>query len=65
LTKSSNIQNIKFDPKTKTLEITFSGGRVYQYSGVSEEVHKSFVGAKSLGEHFHKHIKDVYAYKKI
>lgn len=59
--KSSNIRNIHYDPKTKTLEVTFhAGGAVYHYHDIPEHEYKAFESAKSHGEHFAKNIKTKY-----
>jgi hypothetical protein len=44
---SSKIRGVGYDPKTETLEIEFSDGRVVEYKGVSGEVHRRFMAAPS------------------
>jgi hypothetical protein len=55
--KSSNVKSIGYDPETKTLEVEYLNGGVYQHEGVGPEHHKALMGAKSIGAHLHKHIK--------
>ena len=44
---SSKIRAARYDPKTQLLEIEFSDGKVVQYRGVSQEVHRQFMAAPS------------------
>lgn len=63
--KSSNIKSVGYDEKEKTLEVIFSNGSHYSYSGVDAEAYKSFVGAESIGKHFSTNIKSKYKFKKV
>jgi len=69
--KSSQLLSIGYDPSTQTLEIEFRPSRadgassVYQYSDVRPEVWDAFHRADSQGSFFYKHIKGIYAYKKV
>jgi len=54
---SSTIKSIGHDPSTNMLEIEFHSGKVYSYSDVSPEKHAELVNAKSIGQHFGKHIR--------
>ena len=62
---SSNLRSIGYDPSTKTLEIEFNSGGVYQYSGVPEHTYRGLMSAGSHGEYFHAHIRDQYPTRKI
>lgn len=59
--KSSNLESVGYDSASETLEIEFRGGTVYQYSGVPQHAYDAFVGATSLGSHFHHHIRNKYS----
>lgn len=63
--RSSNIKSIGYDLKSKTLEIEFHDGGVYQYFDVPESVFNSLMSASSHGSYFHKYIKDKYRWTKI
>lgn len=63
--RSSNIKSIGYDLKSKTLEIEFHDGGVYQYFDVQESVFNSLMSASSRGSYFHKYIKDKYRWTKI
>jgi hypothetical protein len=50
--KSSFLATIGYSPESATLEVAFKSGRIYQYFGVEPEVHKSLVGAESVGRFY-------------
>lgn len=45
---------------TGTLEIEFTDGRIYQYSGVKTSTYKDFLSSGSLGAYFNQQIRDNY-----
>ena len=55
--KSSQIHSVGHDPATKTLAVRFYAkgepGPVYHYPEVTAEQHTAFLGAESIGKHFH------------
>lgn len=55
--KSSNLKSIGYDPAKKLLEVEFGSGGVFQYSGVTAQQHAALMRAKSIGSHFHAHIR--------
>lgn len=58
---SSNLVSVGYDPQSKTLEIEFKQGRVYQYLGVPVYIFRGLMQASSKGEYFHAHIKERYS----
>jgi len=48
--KSSNVASVGYDEPTKTMEIKFKSGGVYQYSGVEPQTHADLMGAESIGK---------------
>lgn len=62
---SSNIYNVGYDKKEKTLEVEFKSGSVYQYKGVSKKVFEELVHALSVGRYFHQYIRDSYEYTRV
>ncbi len=63
---SSNLKAVGYDPATKTLEIEFLNGGLYQYSGVSESVYQGLMSAASHGQYFDNHIKKGgYSFRKL
>lgn len=49
---SSRIRAVGYDPKSRTLEVEFSDGRVMAYDGVSPEIHRQFMAAPSPTSYF-------------
>jgi hypothetical protein len=47
--KSSNIKSIGYDPAVETLEVEFSGKRIYQYFGIPHALHSDLMKARSHG----------------
>lgn len=62
--KSSNISQIGYDPKEKTLAVEFSDGSLYHYHNVDRSCYEELLTAKSVGGHFHKEIKRSYKFTK-
>lgn len=57
---SSNIRSVGYDLDTRTLEVEFHSGGIYQYAGVPETIYQGFMQAASKGSYFHDHIKGRY-----
>ena len=62
---SSNIRSIGYEESTKTLEIEFKQGSVYQYKGVPKNIFENLMNANSHGTYFHSYIKDKYPTSRI
>ena len=62
---SSALIGVGYDLKSKTLEIEFPSGHVYQYFGVPAAAHKALIHADSLGQYFNTEIKDCYSCAQI
>jgi hypothetical protein len=62
---SKNLKSVGYDEQQKTLEIEFNDGGIYQYSGVSTEIHQGLLNAPSQGKYFHAYIKNTYPFVKI
>lgn len=63
--KSSHIRSVEYDPNAQTMRVTFRNGSSYEYSGVSADVHRQMVGAKSVGRHFHRFIRGRHTERKL
>jgi len=63
--RSSNIRSVGYDPASRTLEVEFHSGGVYQYSGVPEITYQGFMRATSKGFYFHNHIKGQYPDRQV
>jgi len=63
--KSSNIAEVGYEPRTKTLAIRFKGkdgklGRLYHYDGVSQKEYDACCGAESIGGYFAANIRNAF-----
>lgn len=63
---SSNIKEIEYDSKSRVLRVVFLSrpNFTYSYSSVPRRTWVGMLRADSKGEYFHKHIKDLYRYRK-
>ena len=63
---SSHLSSLGYDPETRTLEVEFLDGSVYEYSHVPEQVYRGLMAASSHGGYFDEHVKKGgYAYRKV
>ena len=62
---SSNLRSVGYDPSSKTLEIEFNSGGVYQYHNVPQTIYEQLMMASSHGKFFHALIRNVYGYSRI
>ncbi len=63
--RSSNISSIGYAADTRTLEVEFNSGSIYQYSRVPESVYNALMGARSHGSYFNDHIRDTYPTRQV
>ena len=63
--RSSNIRFVGYDPASRTLEVEFHGGGLYQYSGVPETIYQGFMRAASRGSYFHDLLKGRYPDRQV
>lgn len=63
--KSSQVRSIGYDKEKQVLQIEFSSGGVYDYSGVPESVYDDFIRAESLGQFVATRIRGEYEYKRL
>lgn len=62
---STNLASVGYDVVTKVLEIEFSSGGIYQYTGVPATVYTALMTAESHGRYFATYIRDTYPTHKI
>lgn len=65
LVSSTDISSVGYNPDSRTLEIEFNSGGIYQYFSVPQGVHDALMGANSHGKYFNQNIRDVYRCSKI
>ena len=63
--ESSNLSRIRYEEDTRTLEVEFHGGRMYEYYDVPPAEFDGLLAAESHGSYFSEHIRDVYSYNRI
>lgn len=62
--QSEALRSVGYDAESRTLEIEFASGLVYQYFDVPEDVYEGLMAAPSHGEYFGRHIRDAgFAYE--
>jgi hypothetical protein len=62
---SSNISAIGYDADNQILEIEFTNGAVYSYSGVPPGEYEGIMNADSKGKYLHSNIKNRYSFMKL
>jgi hypothetical protein len=62
---SSVIREMKYDPLSGTLRITFVSGTIYDYKEVPEPIFNEMKAAGSKGSFLNRKIKGRYAFEKI
>jgi len=62
---STDLSSIGYDLESKTLEIEFKSGGIYQYFNVPEYVYEALLNASSHGKYFNQNIKEQYQCSKI
>jgi len=63
---SSNLRSVGYDLVSKTLEIEFNNGSVYQYFDVPKSIYDGLMNAESHGKYFDANIKKAgYQYSRV
>ena len=62
---SSNINEVGYEAETKTLQVQFKNGGVFNYPGVDPKEYVALLGAESVGKHFHANIRAKYKGEKV
>jgi hypothetical protein len=62
---SSMIASVGYAVRTRTLEIEFLSGRIYQYFAIDRDTYDALLRAPSLGTYFNEYIKDDYSYVRL
>ena len=63
--ESSSLASVGYEKWTRTLEVEFHNGGVYQYLGVPLSVHRDLMTAESLGAFLNTRIKPYYPYQRV
>jgi hypothetical protein len=59
------LRAVGYDRKTRTMEVVFNTGQVYQYENVPSSEYKGLLNARSKGEFMQANIIDVYPYTRL
>jgi hypothetical protein len=62
---SSKIRSVGYDERARTLEVEHSDGSVYQYTGVSQEVHRRLMAAPSVVSFYQDRIEEDFSRKRM
>jgi hypothetical protein len=63
---SSNLASVGYAAESKTLEIEFQNGSIYQYFNVPKNIYSGLMSAASHGSYFDAYIKKGgFAYKQV
>ncbi|MGH8599832.1 MAG: KTSC domain-containing protein [Burkholderiales bacterium] len=62
---AGRIRAVGYDSRARVLELEFSDGSVYQYTGVSDEVHRRLVSASAAASYFRDNIEEEYPTKRV
>ncbi len=63
---STTMTSVGYDAETRTLEIEFTGGALYQYFDVPEEIYQELMAAESKGTYFNTVFKSLgFEYRKL
>ena len=62
---SSNLRSVGYDESSRTLEVEFQSGSVYQYSNVPAKEYYKLMAAESHGKYFHANIRNDYNFRRV
>ena len=63
---SSNLASVGYDSSSRTLEVEFLNGTIYQYANVPTDRHVGLLKASSKGDYFNFYIKEGgYSYTQV
>jgi hypothetical protein len=62
---SSLMKSAGYDDSTRTLEIEFRHGGIYQYEQVPAALYAALLHACSKGSFFHQHIQGIFRFNRI
>jgi KTSC domain-containing protein len=63
--ESSSLASVGYDSATRTLEVEFRKGRVYQYHEVGAEIFERLMSAESKGRFMNAFIREAYRFTRV
>jgi KTSC domain len=61
--ESTTLATVTYDETQEALQLVFRSGAIYQYSGISAEVHEGLLSAASKGGYFNRFIRGRFPYR--
>jgi len=62
---SSNISEVGYDENSRTLEVLFTNGNLYQYFDVPPQIYAELMQAGSVGQYLNANIKGNFRYARV
>ena len=62
---SSKIRSVGYDEKSRVLEVEHTDGCVFQYSGVSQELHRRLMSAPSIVSFYQDRVEEDFSRKRM
>lgn len=62
---SSKLRSVGYDERSRVLEIELTDGSVFQYTGVSPEVHRRLMSAPSMVSYYQDKIEEEFPRKRL
>ena len=62
---SSKIRSVGYNDKARVLEVELTDGSVFQYSGVSQELHRRMMSAPSIVSFYQDRIEEDFTRKRV
>ena len=62
---SSKIRSVGYDERARVLEVELTDGSIFQYSGVSQEVHRRMMSAPTIASFYQDRIEEDFSRKRI
>lgn len=62
---SEVLKSVGYDEQSRTLEVEFKNGGLYEYVDVPADAYSALMLSPSKGTHFGDHIRDAYRFKRI
>ncbi len=62
---SSKLRSVGYDERERLLEVELNDGSIYQYSGVSPEVHRRLMSSPSLVSFYQDKIEEEFSRKRL
>ena len=62
---STSIASVGHDPTSKTLEVCFTNGSRYAFTGVSADEAEALLKAKSIGAHFSQKVRGKFDHTRL